>query len=172
MIKVKDLYKVIDGEVVLDHLNMQVEEGSIYGLIGPNGAGKTTLIRHLVGVLKQDTGKIFIESQPVYENIEIKRSWKLNERHYGALQGLNKDETKEKYGEKQVLLWRRSTDVRPPELEETDERYPLGDENHFALMRAYDRALSDEDGSTFVERDDVDWLDDFELTKDDLADGK
>ena len=54
MIKVKDLYKVIDGEVVLDHLNMQVEEGSIYGLIGPNGAGKTTLIRHLVGVLKQD----------------------------------------------------------------------------------------------------------------------
>lgn len=59
MIKVKDLYKVIDGEVVLDHLNMQVEEGSIYGLIGPNGAGKTTLIRHLVGVLKQDTGKIF-----------------------------------------------------------------------------------------------------------------
>ena len=70
MIKVKDLYKVIDGEVVLDHLNMQVEEGSIYGLIGPNGAGKTTLIRHLVGVLKQDAGKIFIESQPVYENIE------------------------------------------------------------------------------------------------------
>ena len=72
MIKVKDLYKVIDGEVVLDHLNMQVEEGSIYGLIGPNGAGKTTLIRHLVGVLKQDAGKIFIESQPVYENIENK----------------------------------------------------------------------------------------------------
>lgn len=73
MIKVKDLYKVIDGEVVLDHLNMHVEEGFIYGLIGPNGAGKTTLIRHLVGVLKQDSGKIFIESQPVYENIELKR---------------------------------------------------------------------------------------------------
>ena len=73
MIKVKDLYKVIDGEVVLDHLNMHVEEGSIYRLIGPNGAGKTTLIRHLVGVLKQDSGKIFIESQPVYENIELKR---------------------------------------------------------------------------------------------------
>ena len=73
MIKVKDLYKVIDGEVVLDHLNMHVEEGSIYGLIGPNGAGKTTLIRHLVGVLKQDSGKIFIESQLVYENIELKR---------------------------------------------------------------------------------------------------
>lgn len=77
MIKVKDLYKVIDGEVVLDYLNMQVEEGSIYGLIGPNGAGKTTLIRHLVGVLKQDAGKIFIESQPVYENIEIKKKDRL-----------------------------------------------------------------------------------------------
>ena len=58
------------------------------------------------------------------ENIEIKRSWKLNERHYGALQGLNKDETREKYGAEQVLLWRRSTNVRPPELEVTDERYP------------------------------------------------
>lgn len=61
------------------------------------------------------------------ENIEIKRSWKLNERHYGALQGLNKDETKKKYGEEQVLLWRRSTNVRPPELELTDPRYPGND---------------------------------------------
>ena len=57
------------------------------------------------------------------ENIEIKRNWRLNERHYGALQGLNKDETKEKYGAEQVLLWRRSTDVRPPELDVTDPRY-------------------------------------------------
>ena len=61
------------------------------------------------------------------ENIEIKKSWKLNERHYGALQGLNKDETREKYGAEQVLLWRRSTNVRPPELEVTDERYPGND---------------------------------------------
>ncbi len=61
------------------------------------------------------------------ENIEIKRSWRLNERHYGALQGLNKDETREKYGAEQVLLWRRSTNVRPPELETTDPRYPGND---------------------------------------------
>lgn len=60
-------------------------------------------------------------------SIPIKYSWKLNERHYGALQGLNKDETKEKYGEEQVKLWRRSADVRPPELEVTDPRYPLND---------------------------------------------
>lgn len=57
-------------------------------------------------------------------NIEIRHSWRLNERHYGALQGLNKDETKKKYGEEQVKLWRRSADVRPPALTKEDERYP------------------------------------------------
>ncbi len=67
------------------------------------------------------------------ENIGIKRSWKLNERHYGALQGLNKEETKEKYGEKQVLLWRRSTDVRPPELDKSDKRYPGNDPKYNGL---------------------------------------
>ena len=61
------------------------------------------------------------------ENIEIKKSWRLNERHYGALQGLNKDDTKEKYGEEQVKLWRRSSDVRPPELSLDDPRYPGND---------------------------------------------
>lgn len=60
-------------------------------------------------------------------DIQIKRSWRLNERHYGALQGLNKDETREKYGADQVLLWRRSTDVKPPELDEDDPRYPGND---------------------------------------------
>ncbi len=69
------------------------------------------------------------------ENIEIKRSWKLNERHYGALQGLNKDETKEKYGAEQVLLWRRSTDVRPPELSENDPRYPGNDPKYANLSK-------------------------------------
>ena len=69
------------------------------------------------------------------KNIEIKRSWKLNERHYGALQGLNKEETKEKYGAEQVLLWRRSTDVRPPELEELDDRYPGNDPKYKDLTK-------------------------------------
>ena len=69
------------------------------------------------------------------KNIEIRRSWKLNERHYGALQGLNKDETKVKYGEKQVLLWRRSTDVRPPELDITDDRYPGNDPKYKDLKK-------------------------------------
>lgn len=61
------------------------------------------------------------------ENIPINYSYKLNERHYGALQGLNKDETRKKYGDEQVKLWRRSTDVRPPELSKDDERYPGND---------------------------------------------
>ena len=52
------------------------------------------------------------------------KSWKLNERHYGALQGLNKSETAEKYGEDQVKIWRRSFDVKPPALDEDDERNP------------------------------------------------
>jgi 2,3-bisphosphoglycerate-dependent phosphoglycerate mutase len=56
--------------------------------------------------------------------IPIEHDWRLNERHYGALQGLNKSDTAAKYGEQQVNLWRRSYDVRPPALNETDPRYP------------------------------------------------
>ncbi len=59
--------------------------------------------------------------------IPVQRDWRLNERHYGALQGLNKAETAAKYGEQQVKLWRRSYDIRPPALEETDPRYPGND---------------------------------------------
>ena len=56
--------------------------------------------------------------------IPVYRSWRLNEKHYGALQGLDKSETAVKHGERQVLLWRRSYDVRPPALKKTDERNP------------------------------------------------
>ena len=62
--------------------------------------------------------------------LPVEKSWKLNERHYGALQGLNKAETAARYGEEQVHLWRRSYDVRPPELAAEDERNP-------ALQPAY-----------------------------------
>ena len=58
------------------------------------------------------------------EWLPVIKAWELNERHYGALQGLNKAETAEKYGEDQVKVWRRSYDVPPPLLEETDERSP------------------------------------------------
>ena len=56
--------------------------------------------------------------------LPVNKTWKLNERHYGALQGLNKSETAEKYGEEQVKIWRRSFDVKPPVLDENDERNP------------------------------------------------
>lgn len=69
------------------------------------------------------------------KNIPIKYSWRLNERHYGALQGLNKDDTRKKYGEEQVRLWRRSADVRPPALEFTDERYPGNDPKYKNLPK-------------------------------------
>ena len=85
-------------------------------------------------VLKRanDTLKYILEELGE-ENIPVKKSWRLNERHYGALQGLNKDETKEKYGAEQVLLWRRSTDVRPPALSKDDERYPGNDPKYSDL---------------------------------------
>ena len=56
--------------------------------------------------------------------IPVHNSWRLNERHYGALQGLNKAETAAKFGDKQVLIWRRSYDIRPPALDSSDERFP------------------------------------------------
>ena len=58
------------------------------------------------------------------DHLPVTKSWKLNERHYGALQGLNKADTAKKYGEEQVKIWRRSFDVRPPVLSEDDERNP------------------------------------------------
>ena len=60
-------------------------------------------------------------------DIPVHYSYRLNERHYGALQGLNKDEMRKKFGEEQVHIWRRSYDVRPPELTKEDERYPGND---------------------------------------------
>lgn len=59
--------------------------------------------------------------------IPVYKTWRLNERHYGALQGLNKAEVAKKYGEEQVLIWRRSYNVPPPSLMLTDERYPGND---------------------------------------------
>lgn len=69
--------------------------------------------------------------------IPVNLSWRLNERHYGALQGLNKAETAAKFGEQQVLLWRRSYDVRPPALDKSDNRYPGNDPRYKDLPEKY-----------------------------------
>ncbi|MGO8719620.1 MAG: 2,3-diphosphoglycerate-dependent phosphoglycerate mutase [Acidobacteriaceae bacterium] len=68
--------------------------------------------------------------------VPVVRDWRLNERHYGALQGLNKAETAEKYGETQMKLWRRSYDVPPPALNENDPRYPGFDPRYKNLTKA------------------------------------
>jgi 2,3-bisphosphoglycerate-dependent phosphoglycerate mutase len=65
--------------------------------------------------------------------IPVIRNWRLNERHYGALQGLNKAETAKKFGDEQVKIWRRSYDTQPPALEKTDERYPGNDPRYANL---------------------------------------
>jgi 2,3-bisphosphoglycerate-dependent phosphoglycerate mutase len=65
--------------------------------------------------------------------IPVHRDWRLNERHYGGLQGLNKSETAEKFGEAQVKIWRRSYDIPPPPLTSDDERYPGHDPRYASL---------------------------------------
>lgn len=78
-------------------------------------------------VLKRsiDTANIILKQ--MNDDVTIKRSYKLNERHYGALQGLNKDEMRKKYGEEKVHLWRRGYDITPPELTVDDSRFPGND---------------------------------------------
>ena len=66
--------------------------------------------------------------------IPVEKSWRLNEKHYGDLQGLNKSETAAKYGDEQVLIWRRSYDIAPNALSEDDERYHRP---HHALLEMY-----------------------------------
>ena len=72
MIQVTDVVKTFDRFRALDGLTMHVPQGSIYGLVGPNGAGKSTIIRHLTGVLRQDSGEILIDGKPIFENAAMK----------------------------------------------------------------------------------------------------
>ena len=74
--------------------------------------------------------------------IPVYRSWRLNERHYGALQGLNKLETVQKYGQEQVLVWRRSYDTPPPSLEESDQRFP-GNDPRYKDLKANELPLTE-----------------------------
>jgi len=74
--------------------------------------------------------------------LPVRRNWRLNERHYGALQGLNKAETAEKHGEDQVLIWRRSYDVPPPPMDKSDEGY-AGNDIRYADMDEADVPLTE-----------------------------
>jgi 2,3-bisphosphoglycerate-dependent phosphoglycerate mutase len=96
------------------------------------------------GVLLREAGYVFdilhtsrlkraIQTMQVVQDelgqqwVDVQRHWRLNERHYGGLQGLNKKETADKHGDAQVLVWRRSYDIPPPALEANDERHPRQD---------------------------------------------
>lgn len=80
--------------------------------------------------------------------IPVVRDWRLNERHYGALQGLNKAETAAKYGEEQVHIWRRSYDITPPPLTDADERHP----GHDVRYSGIDALPSTESLATTLDR--------------------
>ncbi len=83
-----------------------------------------------VSVLKRALRTLWISLDEMDQLwVPWERSWRLNERHYGGLQGLNKAQTAEKHGDEQVHIWRRSYDVPPPELEKADQRYP----GHFRM---------------------------------------
>jgi 2,3-bisphosphoglycerate-dependent phosphoglycerate mutase len=77
--------------------------------------------------LKRAIDTMYLAMHEMKIHPKVYKTWRLNERHYGALQGLNKSEMAAKYGEKQILLWRRSYDVRPPSLTKDDARYPAKD---------------------------------------------
>ena len=81
-----------------------------------------------VSILKRaiKTNKICLKQLKI-DNIEVISNWRLNERHYGNLQGLNKQQTAEKYGDEQVLKWRRSYDTPPPSMSLNDKRHPQHD---------------------------------------------
>ena len=81
MIEVKYLTKRFDGFTALDGLTMTVPTGSVYGLVGPNGSGKSTVIRHIMGIFRPDSGGVFIDGAPVYENPTVKSRMAYPGRH-------------------------------------------------------------------------------------------
>lgn len=87
------------------------------------------------------TSELALESAGIKE-IPTKRSWRLNERHYGALQGLNKKDTLEKYGEEQFMLWRRSYDVPPPLIDPND-KYAQNNDPKYKDMQKSDIPLTE-----------------------------
>ena len=72
MLEARNVVKTFDGFCALDHADMTVPRGAVYGLVGPNGAGKSTIIRHFTGVYRPDSGELTLEGQNIYENPAVK----------------------------------------------------------------------------------------------------
>jgi 2,3-bisphosphoglycerate-dependent phosphoglycerate mutase len=96
----------------------------------------TSVLKRAIRTLNFVLDELDMQWIPVY------KEWRLNERHYGALQGLNKAETAGKFGEEQVHLWRRSFDIRPPELTPDDPRFP-GRDRRYAGLAASELPLAE-----------------------------
>tara|TARA_Y100001958_G_C21226741_1_gene552221 strand:- start:1507 stop:2208 length:702 start_codon:yes stop_codon:yes gene_type:complete len=111
-----------DVDLTKKGMNEAKEAGIL--LFNENLNIKTVFVSYLKRAIK--TSKICLK-QLNNKNIDVHYDWRLNERHYGDLQGLNKLETSKKFGNKQVFLWRRSYDVRPPKLSNKDKRHPKYD---------------------------------------------
>ncbi len=107
-----------DVELSSNGINEAIEAGKILKEKGYSfDVAYTSVLKRANDTLK------YILKELNQEDINIIKTWRLNERHYGALQGLNKKETALKYGDEQVHIWRRSYNVRPPALSDDDERY-------------------------------------------------
>ena len=113
------------------------------GILEARAAGKKLLEKGFVfdlafsSVLKRATKTLDLILEEMGQmGVKVERNWKLNERHYGALQGLNKMEMAQQAGDEQVHIWRRSYDVRPPALEEDDSRCPWNDPLYKDVSRA------------------------------------
>ncbi len=113
----KGIQEAIDGGKILK------EEGYTFDI------AYTSVLKRAIKTLNIVLDEMDLDWIPVVKN------WRLNERHYGALQGLNKAETAEKYGMEKVMEWRRSFDTPPPALEETDDRYPGKDPRYADLSK-------------------------------------
>lgn len=113
----KGIQEAIDGGKILK------EEGYTFDI------AYTSVLKRAIKTLNIVLDEMDLDWIPVVKN------WRLNERHYGALQGLNKAETAEKYGMDKVMEWRRSFDTPPPALEETDDRYPGKDPRYADLSK-------------------------------------
>ncbi|HET55536.1 MAG TPA: 2,3-diphosphoglycerate-dependent phosphoglycerate mutase [Ignavibacteria bacterium] len=113
----KGIQEAIDGGKILK------EEGYTFDI------AYTSVLKRAIKTLNIVLDEMNLDWIPVVKN------WRLNERHYGALQGLNKAETAEKYGMDKVMEWRRSFDTPPPALEETDDRYPGKDPRYADLSK-------------------------------------
>jgi 2,3-bisphosphoglycerate-dependent phosphoglycerate mutase len=109
----------------------EAEATAAGGLLAAEGVSFSTVHTSLLRRAIQTAQRLLAAADP--EWIDVKRSWRLNERHYGALQGLNKKETAARHSDEQVFVWRRSYDTPPPPLDAADERHPSHDPRYAQL---------------------------------------